>query len=62
MVYFALTGGGDDEFVVFQRNVRMVRMFFRVAFFVGRLIFVEWLLNWAHDPARLSALIQPRKK
>ena len=61
MVYFALTGGGDDEFVVFQRNVRIVRMFFRVAFFVGKLIFVEWLLNWAHDPARLSALIKPRK-
>ena len=61
MVYFALTGGGDDEFVVFQRNVRIVRMFFRVAFFVCRLIVVEWLLNWAHDPARLRSLVKPPK-
>ncbi len=61
MVYFALAGGGDDDFARFQRNVRVVHLFFRVLFFIVKLIFLEWLLHWAHDPANLRKLLRPQK-
>jgi hypothetical protein len=47
LLYFAVTGGGRNEWIMFERNVRMMHLVTETLMFVGMLVLKEWLRSRA---------------
>src|SRR5215470_6614938 len=46
MIYFAVTGARLEEWLSFQRNVRIVRMCTSIMFYIGKMVVLELFFNW----------------